>query len=320
MGNSSDDDVGREWLDANGGDPFVDDSIDVKVREEAGEHVEELDDSSDEDVVWREWLVANGGGPYADDSIDENVGEEAGEQLLLLREMLHERLQRLENIIDDMDSEKLHRLGNIVGDLDSETNPATKQQIDAEEAFDDDELEGADSNMNESSDEEEWQGRLEYLLNNCRNVEGGVSNLNVSSCVEMFRERLERLENIIDDLDSTISVNSNSDDFETDTDSSVDSETDTDSSADTETDPSSSVDFETDPATKQQINALPTSVVSQELLGLFSKDFCSICFGEFELDQEIKHPPCTHIFHTECLSTWLGKDRRCPYCRMSCIA
>ena len=79
------------------------------------------------------------------------------------------------------------------------------------------------------------------------------------------------------------------------------------------------IDFETNPATWQQIIALPTSTVSQEQLVQLSEDVCSICFGEFELDQEIKVPPCKHIFHAECLNTWLENDRRCPCCRMSCI-
>ena len=88
--------------------------------------------------------------------------------------------------------------------------------------------------------------------------------------------------------------------------------------SDTHSEYSISSHFETDPATPQQINTLPTSVVSQEQLSQLSEDFCSICFSEFGLDQEIKRPPCLHIFHTECLNTWLSKDRRCPHCRMSC--
>ena len=66
--------------------------------------------------------------------------------------------------------------------------------------------------------------------------------------------------------------------------------------SDTQSEYSIDSHFETDPATPQQIYTLPTSVVSQEQLGQLSEDFCSICFSEFVLDQEIKRPPCLHIF------------------------
>ena len=321
---SSDEEVWREWLHANGGGPSANDSIDEKVGEEAGEHLVEeafdddevesaasnLDDSSD-DEVWQESFQyilnnrvsehdeTNSGDPPLGDSIDELqeriehfvnncVNVEGGvSNVDNSIEMLRADIERLENILDEL---KANGGGSYADDSIDEEMSEEAGEHSVEEAFDDDEVESAASNLDDSSDDEERQERI-----------------------EMLREELERIRNILANLNSEYSVDSHSD-------HSVDSETDSASSVDFETDPASSVDSETDPATKQQIDALPTSVVSQELLGLFSKDICSICFGEFELDQEIKHPPCTHIFHTECLSTWLGKDRRCPYCRMSCIA
>ncbi|CAB9530880.1 expressed unknown protein [Seminavis robusta] len=46
---------------------------------------------------------------------------------------------------------------------------------------------------------------------------------------------------------------------------------------------------------------------------------CSICLGEFEVDETIVRSPldeCPHRFHLECLLAWLEKGKkRCPNCR-----
>ena len=70
------------------------------------------------------------------------------------------------------------------------------------------------------------------------------------------------------------------------------------------------------PASRQQIAAMPTSVVGQDE----ASQNCNICLGEFELDEEIKHLPCRHFFHSECLDAWLNRDYRCPYSRSPCLS
>jgi len=43
---------------------------------------------------------------------------------------------------------------------------------------------------------------------------------------------------------------------------------------------------------------------------------CCICQDEFSGSTVIKRTPCGHMFHEECLGTWLGKYARiCPLCR-----
>lgn len=46
---------------------------------------------------------------------------------------------------------------------------------------------------------------------------------------------------------------------------------------------------------------------------------CPVCIGTFEKDERvIDHPKCNHLFHHECLLTWLEKDEKvgvCPNCK-----
>lgn len=47
-------------------------------------------------------------------------------------------------------------------------------------------------------------------------------------------------------------------------------------------------------------------------------NMCSICFEPFSDDQDLsrsKTNKCQHVFHSECLETWLMRHEDCPYCR-----
>lgn len=43
---------------------------------------------------------------------------------------------------------------------------------------------------------------------------------------------------------------------------------------------------------------------------------CSICLDDFEPSNKIRLINCKHLFHSECLDTWLLQhDYKCPHCR-----
>jgi hypothetical protein len=43
---------------------------------------------------------------------------------------------------------------------------------------------------------------------------------------------------------------------------------------------------------------------------------CVICLEEFEVCEEVKMIPyCKHVFHAECIDTWLSAHVTCPICR-----
>lgn len=48
-------------------------------------------------------------------------------------------------------------------------------------------------------------------------------------------------------------------------------------------------------------------------------DSCPICFESLNLldKSSFIETPCSHIFHTDCLNEWVGRNPTCPICRFS---
>jgi hypothetical protein len=44
-------------------------------------------------------------------------------------------------------------------------------------------------------------------------------------------------------------------------------------------------------------------------------DMCSICFEQFNDDEECRELKCNHMFHQKCVDTWLAEHVTCPVCR-----
>lgn len=45
---------------------------------------------------------------------------------------------------------------------------------------------------------------------------------------------------------------------------------------------------------------------------------CTICFEDFEEEDEVRSLACQHYYHTQCIDRWLiGHCRKCPCCRYS---
>ncbi|KAL3070316.1 hypothetical protein niasHS_016143 [Heterodera schachtii] len=47
---------------------------------------------------------------------------------------------------------------------------------------------------------------------------------------------------------------------------------------------------------------------------------CPICIAEIKPGTMVKPLPCNHIFHNECISSWLSQHITCPSCRYTAIA
>ena len=58
---------------------------------------------------------------------------------------------------------------------------------------------------------------------------------------------------------------------------------------------------------------LPSSVLNERKEG--ENDTCIICLGEFNIGDSVTTLPCVHIFHTECIKTWLKSKNSCPVCQ-----
>ncbi|KAK1302151.1 E3 ubiquitin-protein ligase ATL6 [Acorus calamus] len=47
---------------------------------------------------------------------------------------------------------------------------------------------------------------------------------------------------------------------------------------------------------------------------------CAICINEFEDDETLRLlPKCDHVFHPECIDTWLSTHTTCPVCRSNLV-
>jgi hypothetical protein len=50
-------------------------------------------------------------------------------------------------------------------------------------------------------------------------------------------------------------------------------------------------------------------------------DLCSVCLSKIKSDQDlIEVVHCHHIFHTDCITSWLAKGTQCPVCRYDIAA
>ncbi|KAK9908647.1 hypothetical protein WJX75_000927 [Coccomyxa subellipsoidea] len=50
------------------------------------------------------------------------------------------------------------------------------------------------------------------------------------------------------------------------------------------------------------------------------EEACSVCLGEYEVDERVKRlPPCGHEFHEACIDLWLTNHVTCPMCRCSLL-
>ncbi len=46
-----------------------------------------------------------------------------------------------------------------------------------------------------------------------------------------------------------------------------------------------------------------------------SNNKCIICLSEFEIGDQVSALPCCHVFHTDCIVSWLKKHCQCPVCK-----
>ena len=64
--------------------------------------------------------------------------------------------------------------------------------------------------------------------------------------------------------------------------------------------------------TQQQIDTIPNISYDGTVHANIN---CSICQDAFDINTTIKQLPCNHLFHPECVATWLRINNTCPNCR-----
>lgn len=69
--------------------------------------------------------------------------------------------------------------------------------------------------------------------------------------------------------------------------------------------------------TEQEFDSLPISKIDKDNSLLNQQ--CSICLEEFKTDESVVFLKCKHVYHIECIKSWLTKQSsKCPTCRMCC--
>ena len=61
------------------------------------------------------------------------------------------------------------------------------------------------------------------------------------------------------------------------------------------------------------IQYLPSTVLTERKAGENSE--CIVCLENFDAGDKITTLPCVHIFHTECIESWLKTNNHCPMCQ-----
>lgn len=70
------------------------------------------------------------------------------------------------------------------------------------------------------------------------------------------------------------------------------------------------------PASEEAIEGL--SVVKNEVMSeLIERSSCSICYEGYKVEDVAVGLPCEHVYHKECVRTWLMQHNSCPICRAS---
>ncbi|KAL1188771.1 E3 ubiquitin-protein ligase SDIR1 [Cardamine amara subsp. amara] len=66
-------------------------------------------------------------------------------------------------------------------------------------------------------------------------------------------------------------------------------------------------------ASTHRINNLPESTVQTDNF----EETCVICLETPTIGDTIRHLPCLHKFHKDCIDPWLGRSKSCPVCKSS---
>lgn len=67
---------------------------------------------------------------------------------------------------------------------------------------------------------------------------------------------------------------------------------------------------------RNQLTSLPSSKYKKNPNNPSNENnSCTICQCEYEENEDVRNLPCTHMFHKECIDTWLVQNNKCPLCR-----
>ena len=63
------------------------------------------------------------------------------------------------------------------------------------------------------------------------------------------------------------------------------------------------------------MNLLPSSTIREKKEGEGDNNNCIICLNDFDVGDKVTSLPCLHMFHTDCIKSWLQSKNHCPICK-----
>lgn len=69
--------------------------------------------------------------------------------------------------------------------------------------------------------------------------------------------------------------------------------------------------------THDQLEQIPKEIITNEQAKTEIK--CTVCFCDFETNDEARKLPCNHIYHEKCIFPWLKENPSCPMCRYALV-
>ena len=55
--------------------------------------------------------------------------------------------------------------------------------------------------------------------------------------------------------------------------------------------------------------------LKKEILEKIENKQCLICLDNYEVEENLCYLPCFHLFHSDCIKTWIKKSNKCPLCK-----
>lgn len=52
---------------------------------------------------------------------------------------------------------------------------------------------------------------------------------------------------------------------------------------------------------------------------VINNETCPVCHEDFVEGERLKKLHCNHIYHNDCISVWLKKEKKCPFCKEEII-
>ena len=226
------------------------------------------------------------------------------EQLNEVRRRQSESLLRQRQRIDEYNANNLARMQRILNMLDININSAGNN-FEGRNIINDERRRNASNIINQIPNENINNNNIDNNSDNNNDNNDNIDNNDNND------NNIDNNDNNIDDnnvnndnnnIDNNSVNNDNNDDFDDFTDN-------------------DGYDDENNGITDDILKYLPENVLNEEDILKLNEDAkrCVICLEDYIGGDAIMRLPCFHFFHKDCISIWLKKNAKCPFCNLNII-